>query len=136
MAKARFEESDLEYNGGTGGYDSEVIEKNSSTVHDLDMLFLYSNQWKDYNWGAYRLIHDMFKRGKLGCANGPTDVAFIYNACHSEFSDSCMKLPLWLARLVKMTGPRNPHDTAEEIATRTAEFIEEVRCKRLSKKKV
>ncbi len=97
------------------------------SIHDLDLFLLYSYEWKVLGWGDYRYFHDLFKRGLLGRANGPSDLGFVYNAHHSEFSDSCMKIPLWLSRAVKMNGVRNPHETAEEIMTRTSSFIAEVR---------
>ena len=140
LSDDRLKDSRLTYKGGTGGYENVgnaqgnnsniatmASSSTSTSIHDLDLMFLYSGQWKDYGWGEYRLFQDLFKRGLLGRPHGPTDFGFVYNANHSEFSDSCMKIPLWLARPVKMTGPRNPHETAEEIYSRTATFIAEVR---------
>jgi hypothetical protein len=46
-----------------------------------------------------------------------------------------MKLPLWLARAVGVTGKRNPHDTSSEIFDRTFAFIKEAREKRVTKSK-
>ena len=126
----RLKESKLTYNGGTGGYEVEDDASKltrSPSVHDLDLFFLYSYQWVKLGWGEYRLFQDLFKRGLLGRAHGASDLGFVYNSQHSEFSDSCMKVPLWIARAVKMTGIRNPHETAEEIMTRTSSFIAEVR---------
>lgn len=132
----RFKGSRHVYTGGTGGYRVDVDETpKSPSVHDLDLFFLYSNEWADLGWGEYNLIRDLFKRGLLGRPNGSTDLGYVYNAHHSEFSDSCMKIPLWMARPLKMTGVRNPHDTAEEIKTRTQSFIEDVRNKSRPKQK-
>lgn len=126
--------SDVIYEGGTGGisnYDSAVDTPN---IHDLDLFFLYSYEWAKLGWGHYNYLRDVFKRGKLGRANGPTDVTYVYGSKHAEFSDSCMKLPLWLARPVGMTGIRNPHETSHEIFEQTFSFLKQVREKRISLK--
>lgn len=120
--------------------------KNANSLHDLDLLFLYSHQWRKVGWGAINEIHNMFKTGKLGAETrwnddaplsstslrplSSSDVAFVYKAHHSEFSDSCMMMPLWLGRTTGMTGLRNPHDTAEEIGERTLHFLRDTRNKR------
>jgi|AntRauTorckE5430_2_1112549.scaffolds.fasta_scaffold10461_2 hypothetical protein len=115
------------------GYEDGDVQ--SPNVQDLDLFFLYSHEWAKLGWGQYNFLRDLFKRGQLGRRNGPTDVTFVYNANHSEFSDSCMKLPLWLARAVGVTGKRNPHDTSSEIFDRTFAFIKEAREKRVTKSK-
>jgi hypothetical protein len=51
----------------------------------------------------------------------------IRDAHHTEFSDTSMLTPLWLARSVGVTGKRNPLDTAEEIKHRTVDFISTVK---------
>ncbi len=74
-------------------------------------------------------------RSQIGPKNGLSDVSYIYNSYHSDFADINMKLPLWITRFIKMTGPRNPAETAEEIAFRTLDFIERVRQRRHVKAK-
>lgn len=126
----------MTYQGGTGGisnYDSDDVD--IPNIHDLDLYFLYSHEWEKLGWGHYNYVRDLFKRGKLGKTNGPTDVTFVFGSKHAEFSDSCMKLPLWLARAVGMTGLRNPHETSKEIFDRTFYFIDQVREKRIFKSK-
>mmetsp|Transcript_11722 Transcript_11722/g.13633 ORF Transcript_11722/g.13633 Transcript_11722/m.13633 type:complete len:607 (-) Transcript_11722:36-1856(-) len=136
------------YIGGTGGYENDTASGNDEevpkpkdlvmknpSIHDLDLLFLYSHQWKRLGWGEYAHILDMFRRGQLGSQNNPvSECSFIHNANHSEFSDSCMMIPLWLARKTGVTGSRNPHETAEEIGERTVDFLTEVHKKHESKK--
>ena len=105
-----------------------LLGMQNSILIDLDLFFLYSYQWVKQGRGEYRLFQDLFKRGLLGRAHEATDLGFVYNSHHSEFSDTrCMKVPLWMVRAVKMTGVRNPHETAEAIMTRTSSFIAEVR---------
>jgi hypothetical protein len=135
FSKDRFVGSDLKYEGGTGGLDGYEIDDAQSPIQDIDLFFLYSHQWAKYGWGHYNYLRDLFKRGQIGRKNGPTDVSYVYNANHSEFSDSCMKLPLWLSRAVGVTGKRNPHETASEIFDRTSTFISEVRKKKTTKSK-
>merc|ERR1712060_649269 len=125
-----FKDSRCKYDGGTGGYeinDDVAKPERSPSIHDLDLFFLYSYQYAKLGWGEYNLFKDLFKRGLFGRSNGSSDFGFVYNAHHSEFSDCCMKVPLWLARATEMTGLRNPHETAEEVSTRTSAFIEEIR---------
>ena len=131
----RFEGSTLDYTGGTGGYADDDGDDDSGddgaaaapSLHDADLFFLYSGQWQAAGWGAAAHVRDLHRRGRLGRPGGPTDVGAVDRAHHSEFSDSCMTLPLWLARAIGVTGPRNPHETAEEIRARTAAFVAEVR---------
>lgn len=94
------------------------------------MLFLYSEEWAEVGWGAYEEVKRMHKHNKLGPKNGTmSEVGVIKKAKHQEFSDTCMLTPLWLARATGLTGERNPHDTAEEIAVRTIDFLRATRCK-------
>ena len=139
FGKKRFQGSYLEYDGGTGGYetdhirnsnDGEVKEENV-LIHDLDMLFLYSHEWKKDGSGHYPYVSDMFRRGKIGPKhNNRSECVFIQHAHHSEFSDVNMKIPLWLGRATGTTGQRNPHETAEEIADRTCDFMKQVLLKK------
>ena len=131
LSKDRFQHSHLQYNGGTGGFSQggAPLHQNekSSALHNLDLMFLYSHEWVLKKWGASQFVLDMYKRGKLGCLNGASECAYVFNSKHSEFSDSCMKTPLWLARAIGLTGNRNPHETSDEIASRTLVFIESAR---------
>jgi hypothetical protein len=129
---ALFEEerlSELKYNGGTGGYEQEQAtngnssKPSDSSIHNVNMLFLYSEQWYKLGWGESRIVEDMNKRGVLGPKGGTSEVGIIPQAQHNEFSDICMLTPLWLARAVGVTGKRSPLDTAEEIALRTKTFL-------------
>jgi len=133
LSNERFEGSDVPYHGGTGGYVEASDDTNhdddhdSSSIHDLDLFFLYSHQWVKLKWGGPQFVQDLFKRAQFGRPGGPSNYGVVDKAQHSEFSDSCMKTPLWLARATGFTGPRNPIETAEEIAHRTLKFIEEAR---------
>jgi hypothetical protein len=57
----------------------------------------------------------------------------IYQSNHNEFSDTSMLTPLWLARPVGLTGPRNPIHTAMEIAQQTLAFLQRVEAHRRDK---
>eukprot|EP00978_Attheya_sp_CCMP212_P041506 scaffold238852_cov63-Attheya_sp.AAC.1 len=97
------------------------------SIHDVNMLFLYSHEWNGYGWGCIKELKELRQIGKLGLANGLSDVGVIDEAFHQEFSDSCSLTPLWLGRATKATGKRNLPDTSEEISTRTHSFIESAR---------
>ncbi len=74
----------------------------------IKMLLLYSQQWYDMKWGGIQQI--------------PT-AQYISGTHHSDFSDICFLLPLWLAQdVLKMTGPRPPTQSATEIIQRTVSF--------------
>ncbi|KAL7529877.1 hypothetical protein ACHAXR_003204 [Thalassiosira sp. AJA248-18] len=105
-------------------------EGKSKSIHDVNMLILYSGEWAEKGWGAYERVKGMHEREQLGPKDGTSDVGVIRNAKHQEFSDTCMLTPLWLARATGLTGVRNPNETAEEIAVRTAEFLDATRSKR------
>jgi len=97
------------------------------SVHDLDLLFLYSNEWYDKNWGSSHIMECMHKRGELGLKGGVSDFGVISNAHHPEFSDINMLLPTWMSRAIGLAGSRNPVDSAQEIGARTLAFINAVR---------
>lgn len=133
--KKRFQGSYLEYHGGTGGYEADCASNNNNrkvmdenaSIHDLDMLFLYSHEWKKDGSGHYPYVSDMFRRGQIGPRNNNrSECAFIQHAHHPEFCDLDMMIPLWLGRATGTIGKRNPHETAEEIAERTSDFMKEV----------
>ena len=105
------------------------------SIHDLHMLVLSSHEWSTKRWGASHILSDMHERGLFGArSNANTEqrggggvsvsrVQVIDQAYHSEFSDTCMLTPLWLARASNLTGSRNPSDTAREIHQRTLDFL-------------
>ena len=143
----RMEQLETPYSGGTGGYEdskgkneekkddcqSAVAGDFSSaqaSIHDINMLYLYSDEWAQLGWGAFSLIKSMHAHGALGPKQGTTDVGVVQKAKHQEFSDSCMLTPIWLARATGLTGERNPHETAAEIGARTLEFLEATRKQR------
>ena len=135
------EDSSVPYMGGTGGYEDQYEEEKkkeafdtqdgkSSSIHTVNMLFLYSQEWADVGWGAYPQIKDMHARKHLGPKFGTSDVGVIHKAKHQEFSDTCMLTPVWLARATGLTGERNPHETAAEMSVRTIQFLNDTRSKR------
>lgn len=157
----RLKASNVQYNGGTGGYEhdnhndetSVAVEErkvsdslttitnyaeNEINLHDkVDMLFLYSHEYYKKGWGGSTCTFAMHKHGQLGPRlNNCSDCVYIHHAQHSEFSDSCMMTPLWLARAIEFTGKRNPHETAQEIADRTIDFLERVARKKAIKLKL
>jgi pimeloyl-ACP methyl ester carboxylesterase len=95
------------------------------SVHDLDMLVLFSHEWDTKQWGGVDVLKDLQERGLFG--SGASRVQVIDGAHHSEFSDTCMLTPTWLARGVGITGSRSPLDTAQEIHALTLDFLHAVR---------
>jgi hypothetical protein len=141
----RMQKAETVYAGGTGGYEDfegneekkndcalsdSDLASSPKTIHDVDMLFLYSDEWAHLGWGAFPQIKSMHETGVLGPKEGTSDVGVIQQAKHQEFSDSCMLTPIWLARATGLTGGRNPHETAAEIGSRTLEFLEATRRRR------
>jgi platelet-activating factor acetylhydrolase len=128
FADDRMKGLSFEFSGGTGGYmDEGTNEDMKTSIHNVDILVLSSNEWKDKEWGSVHIIEDMHRAGRLGIENGNSIFGVIDGAHHTEFSDSSILMPLWLARATGVTGQRNPIDTAKEIAQETRAFIERVR---------
>jgi hypothetical protein len=128
FADDRLEGLARQYERGTGGYVDDNLDANTETsVHDVDMLALSSNEWRDKEWGSCHIIEDMHRAGRLGPKNGNSSFRVVKGAHHPEFSDTSILTPLWLARAIGITDQRNPLDTAREIAQDTRAFIERVR---------
>lgn len=116
---ARLEGSNVDYSVR----EDHKLDASKLSLHDQNMLFLYSNEWKDKGWAEIAVVEDMFERKVFGSAGGVSKVKVIRDMHHNEFSDSCMLTPLWLARATKITGPRNPLDTALEAHEETLAFL-------------
>jgi pimeloyl-ACP methyl ester carboxylesterase len=117
----------LQYDGGTGNFEEPTTDANhSSFIHDLDLLIMNSNQWVEKGWGSTALFETLFQHGHVGRPNGHSRHVIVANATHNEFSDTSMLTPLWLARPIALAGPRNPIDTAAEIAAHTRLFLDNV----------
>ena len=138
--ESKFDGSKMKYDGGTGGYEQQSFHKDkvdddTATLHKLDLLFLFSQEWVRKGYANITQLHHLLRCGKLGVWDGVSTVDIIHESCHVEFSDSSMKVPTWMARAGDMTGSRNPHETAQEIAFRTLEFLSEVRGKQYRSRK-
>jgi pimeloyl-ACP methyl ester carboxylesterase len=117
----------LQYDGGTGNFEVPGTDANhSSSIHDLDLLIMNSNQWAEKGWGSVALFETLFHHGHIGRPNGHSRHVVVANATHNEFSDTSMLTPLWLARPIVLAGPRSPIDTAAEIAEHTRLFLDKV----------
>ena len=120
------------YNGGTGGFGdgsstSDDADTIANSLHDMDMLVLWSHEWISKGTESSNILLDMYERGQFGprdIATNVSHVGVIDQAYHNEFSDTCMITPLWLARASKITGSRNPIDTAYEIHERSLNFLQ------------
>eukprot|EP00934_Nitzschia_sp_Nitz4_P002945 Nitzschia sp. Nitz4//scaffold17_size182527//106978//108597//NITZ4_001863-RA/size182527-processed-gene-0.21-mRNA-1//1//CDS//3329539367//2935//frame0 len=102
----------------------------STSVHDQDLLILFSTEWDRKLWGGVDVLMDMYQRGMIGPKGGSSKVGVIADAYHSEFSDICMLTPPWLARMIGLTGARNPLETAKEIHDIALSFLTDVRSRR------
>ena len=98
-----------------------------SIHHSAHVLLLFSHEWTRNEWAMIPLIREMQQQGRLG--SNTTHIAFDYitDMHHNEFSDTSMLTPTWLARAVGITGPRNPIDTARDVAQKTQSFLKRVR---------
>ena len=107
--------------------DTATAATGGPSIHDRNMLLLFSNEWHTKEWGYIPVFKDMDERKQLGPKGGVSRVQVIDGANHNEFSDTSMLTPTWLAREVGLTGPRNPLDTAWDIHEATMDFLNQVR---------
>jgi platelet-activating factor acetylhydrolase len=100
----------------------------SVSLHDnTHMLILFSDEWFSRSWAGADVLNEMHDRNALGPKGGVSRVGVIDQAFHQEFSDACMLTPLWIARGVGLTGPRNPIETAKDIHVETVSFLKSLR---------
>lgn len=115
------------WKGGTGGFEGLDNIEESASIHEKNMLILFSNEWRDKKWAASDTLEELYSRNRLGPNQGDSIAKTIPDISHNEFSDTCMLTPLWLARSTGITGKRNPVETAKEIHEITKTFLESVR---------
>jgi hypothetical protein len=101
--ETRLQGSRLNYTGGTGGLPISTSDVRENSVHDIEMLVLFSHQWHSKKWSGAHILDDMHKRNQVGPKGGISRVGVIDAAHHNEFSDSSMMTPCWLARLVSIS---------------------------------
>eukprot|EP00816_Leptocylindrus_hargravesii_P004996 CAMPEP_0196806900 /NCGR_PEP_ID=MMETSP1362-20130617/6834_1 /TAXON_ID=163516 /ORGANISM="Leptocylindrus danicus, Strain CCMP1856" /LENGTH=469 /DNA_ID=CAMNT_0042180585 /DNA_START=107 /DNA_END=1516 /DNA_ORIENTATION=- len=139
-------QADPTYTGGvTLGFedncnidDNQKEDKESSSsksaskmgIHDLNLLFLFSEEWMKNGTGECNRIQKLYMDGHLGPIDGVSNFKFFEKSTHSTFSDCCMLTPTWIARATGLTGPGDPHDHADLIRRNTHRFIEEVEQRR------
>jgi pimeloyl-ACP methyl ester carboxylesterase len=140
--------------------DARHTNTGKSSIHDLEMLILFSGEWREKRLMCPDIVIEMYNAHRLGpntkaieagnsvdkinagstsisetdkkstevfkrVNNSSVDV--IESAHHIEFEDTSMMLPLWMSRMLGMTGTRNPCETAAEISHRTRVFLLTVR---------
>ena len=105
---------------------STIKNEMKTCVHEVDMLVLNSHEWMNKKWSRAKLLQEMHRQQKLGKNPHVSRHGAIHQSHHNEFSDTSMLTPLWLARPVGLTGPRNPIHTAMEIAQQTLDFLQRV----------
>jgi pimeloyl-ACP methyl ester carboxylesterase len=131
FADDRLEGLSRKFTGGTGGYgsmdDANDNYDSDTALHDVNMLLLFSNEWRNISFCDCDLVEEMYKAGRLGPKDGSSHYSIISEAHHQEFSDTNMLMPTWLSRASGAQGSRSPIDTAEEIADKTRTFLETVR---------
>lgn len=123
----RLEDSKTNHTYWTSNSHPNSSDTNSPPVlslHDTtELLVLFSHEWYANGWSGVEIVKDMADRNVLGREGGVSRFGIIDQAHHQEFSDACMITPLWLAREVGLTGPRNPLETAQEIHFETLSFL-------------
>lgn len=117
------------WRGGTGGHEGLAKAKEGPSIHENDMLILFSQEWRDKKWAASDALEEMYARNRLGTDSGVSVCKTIPDISHNEFSDTCMMTPVWLARATGVTGKRDPVETAKEIQETTKAFLESIRHK-------
>jgi len=124
------------YGGGTGGFlvgagrDTTGSAK-ESFLQDTGMLIMFSEQWRNQEWGGSHILEELHRHGRLG-SDGASDFHIIKYSNHMEYSDTSMLTPTWLARGVGATGKRNPCHTAKEIEELTRNYLQRSRLRRVS----
>ena len=116
------------FTGGTGGFLDDTVTEDDS-LHAVDMLLLFSEEWRNKTWGFSDILESMHRGGRLGKVGTVAEFGVIPGAHHTEFSDTCMITPVWLSRSTGVSGQRNPLHTASEIKGWTSTFLESVRNK-------
>jgi len=167
--KLKKDSSAMKYNGGTIGYDVEKpsndqdsinIEMDrvdmcgtkescsiSKSVHNKEMLLLFSQEWETHKVGSISLIQHMHSTGKFGpnkvdyenkkvignATNGNegnlSDVGIIAGMNHPGFSDVCMLGPVRILRAIGVIGKNNPIESADIISARIIDFVMSVQQK-------
>jgi pimeloyl-ACP methyl ester carboxylesterase len=126
----RLKESKTNHTYWTSKSHHDASDTNSPTglsLHDTtELLVLFSHEWYTKGWSGIDVMKDMADRKVFGRESGVSRFGIIDQAHHNEFSDASMLTPLWLAREVGLTGPRNPLDTAQEIHFETLHFLRAV----------
>lgn len=132
---------DHNFQGGTGGF-GPIKENgnNDVSIHDKNMLILFSHDWVEKKWAGSDALLGMHAKQRFGPHSGISTgsltisaVEVIDSAHHNEFSDTCMMTPIWLARDSGLTGKRNPLHTAQEIHDHTIDFLTKARRQAASK---
>jgi len=123
------------FDGGTGGFEEEEDRTaKGRSIHDTNMLLMFSQQWRDKEWAWSHVLEELHRTGRLGpsgdLGGGFSDYRVIRGSNHQEFSDTCMLLPTWLARGVGAAGGRNPIHTAAEIGELTRSYLDRSRTRR------
>lgn len=127
LPPTKLQDFEHSWKGGTGGHEGLSKAEEGSSIHENNMLILFSQEWRDKKWAGSDTIEEMYARNRLGPDLGVSVAKTIQDASHNEFSDTCMLTPLWLARSTGITGKRNPVETAKEIHEITKTFLESVR---------
>lgn len=120
----RLKDSKVNHTYWTSDSKAESGDPPLPSIHDTtELLVLFSDEWHQNGWAGIEIVKDMCDRNVFGREGGVSRYGVIDRAHHQEFSDACMITPLWLAREVGLTGPRNPIDTAREIHLETLSFL-------------
>ena len=77
-------------------FDGSEGSSSKPTIHNVNMLFLYSDEFASKKWGHYEQVRSMHERQEL--SSRTSEVGVITKSHHTEFSDTCMLTPTWLAR--------------------------------------
>ncbi|GKZ01540.1 hypothetical protein MPSEU_001104600 [Mayamaea pseudoterrestris] len=111
-------------NSGSGS--SNDKPKTRQSIHDLDILLLYSKEWQDKNYGQSQKLLELYQQNKLGRTNGTSHVAVVADSHHMEFSDVAMLTPKWLCQATgRFVGKRNAVEAAMEIDRTTTTWLQQ-----------
>jgi len=106
---------DSSCSGGTGGWE----EEHGRSLRNTRTLVLFSHEWVDYKWDLFVQVLN----GQHVLDKTISKVTHAKHSRHTQFSDTCLILPLFLTRRIGICGIEDPARIAEDIHNITLDFL-------------
>lgn len=158
LSESRLLNSGVSYNGGSTGWKKKqnaLVEKKSSynllngeekkepseflrrlpssslndkSIHDVNLFFIYCEEWHEKNWGNSEIIKKMYTKGQLGnnslSKSNNSNYDTIKDSKHQHFSDVNLITPNWLNKKIGLTGNRCSYDILDELMNKMLCFMD------------